>query len=334
MTRSPARDPLRDHHTGDAGGDVMAIPLLVVVGPTAVGKTAVSVECCLRLNGEIVSADSMQVYRHMDVGTAKPTADERRGVAHHCIDIVEPDEDYSVARFKDDAERAIADIDARGKLPVLCGGTGLYVKAVLYGLDLPIAAADWELRERLEAEAQRHGAEALHERLRQADPAAAERIHPNNVRRVVRALEVYIMTGKPLSHHHRLDRRSSEKYNVLAFGVNLPRSELYRRIDERVDGMMRRGLLDEVRWLLEHNYSENLIAMKGLGYRQLARCLRGEIDFDTAVYLVKRDTRHYARRQLTWFRAEPALRWLDVAAIGGPQPAADAICEAWRGHAG
>jgi len=305
-------------------------PLLVIVGPTATGKSALAVECCLRLEGEIVSADSMQVYRHMDIGTAKPTPEERRGVAHHCIDLVEPDEEYSVARYKRDAEAAIADIYARGKLPMLCGGTGLYVKAVLYGLDLPIAAADWDLRKRLEDEARRLGAAGLHERLRQVDPQVAARIHPNNIRRVVRALEVFALTGRPMSSYHRLDHQPRPQYNVLAFGLNLPRAELYRRIDARVEAMMRRGLLEEVRWLLDHGYSEHLVAMKGLGYRQLALHLRREVDLHSAVYLIKRDTRHYARRQLTWFRAEPALRWLDLAAAGGPEAAANAICDAWR----
>jgi len=303
-------------------------PLLVIVGPTAAGKSAVAVECCLRLGGEVVSADSMQVYRHMDIGTAKPTPQERRDVPHHCIDLVEPDEEYSVARYKADAEAAIADISARGKVAVLCGGTGLYVKAVLYGLDLPIVAADWELRRRLEEEAQRLGPEALHERLRHGDPTAAARIHPHNVRRVVRALEVYVTTGRPMSSYHRLDHVPSPNYNVLAFGLNLPRAELYRRIDARVDAMMQRGLLEEVRWLLDHGYPERLISMKGLGYSQLAAHLRDETDLDRAVYLVKRDTRHYARRQLTWFRAEPVLRWLDAAIGGGA--AADVICDSWR----
>ena len=308
----------------------MATPLLVIVGPTAVGKTAVAVECCLALGGEIVSADSMQVYRHMNVGTAKPTAEELRGVPHHCIDVVESDEDYSVARYKADAEGAIADIHARGKLPVLCGGTGLYVKAVLYGLDLPIVAADWDLRRRLEDEAQRLGPEQFHERLRQVDPTAAARIHPNNVRRVVRALEVYMLTGRPMSSYHRLDHALSPQYNVLAFGLTMPRAALYRRIDARVDDMMRRGLLDEVRWLLEHGYSENLVSMKGLGYHQLAPCVRGEVDCDTAVQLLKRDTRHYARRQFTWFRAEPVLQWIDVSATGGVEVTAGAVCQAWK----
>jgi tRNA dimethylallyltransferase len=310
--------------------DDLMTPLLLIVGPTATGKSALAVECCLRLGGEVVSADSMQVYRHMDIGTAKPTPEERKGVAHHCIDLVEPDEEYSVARYKGDAERAIADIHGRGKLPLLCGGTGLYVKAVLYGLDLPIAAADWDLRKRLEDEAQRLGAVGLHERLRQVDPQAAARIHPHNIRRVVRALEVFALTGRPMSSYHRLDQQPRAQYNLVAFGLNLPRAQLYRRIDARVEAMMQRGLLEEVRWLLDHGYSERLISMKGLGYRQAALHLRGEVDRDTAVYLIKRDTRHYARRQLTWFRAEPALRWLDLAAVGGPEAAADAICDAWH----
>lgn len=308
----------------------MTTPLLVIVGPTAAGKTAVAVECSLRLEGEVVCADSMHVYRHMDVGTAKPAPEERRGVPHHCLDLVEPDEEYSVARYRADAEAAIADIGGRGRAAVVCGGTGLYVKAVLYGFDLPIAAADWELRRRLEAEAQRVGPEGLHERLRQVDAAAAARIHPNNVRRVVRALEVYALTGRPLTSYHRLDHRPRGQYNVVAFGLSRPRTDLYRRIDARVEAMMQRGLLDEVRWLLDHGYSERLVSMKGLGYRQLAAHLRGEMTLEAAVYLIKRDTRHYARRQLTWFRAEPLLQWLDVSGAEGGERAAGIICDAWR----
>jgi len=304
-------------------------PLLVIVGPTAAGKTAVAVECCLALGGELVSADSMQVYRHLDIGTSKPTPEERRGIPHHCLDLVEPDEEYSVARYQADAGAAITDIHARGKLPVLCGGTGLYIRAVLYGLDLPIAAADWDLRARLEDEAQRHGAQALHDRLRQVDPVAAARIHPHNVRRVVRALEVYVLTGRPISSHHRLDQAPPAKYNVLAFGLNLPRGELYRRIDARVEAMMARGLLEEVRRLADRGYSQDMTSMKGLGYRQLAQHLRGEATLEAAVRLIKRDTRHYARRQLTWFRAEPDLRWIAVDAAGGNIAVAKIICDSF-----
>lgn len=287
-------------------------PLLLICGPTATGKTEVGIEVALRLGGEIVSADSMQVYRHMNIGTAKPTAQQRAHVPYHLIDYVEPDQEHSVARYKEDAERVMERLLAGGRLPVMVGGTGLYVRAVVDGLDFPMTAADWDLRRRLEAEAEQHGVEWLHAQLQAVDPAAAERIDARNVRRVVRALEVYLLTGRTFSSHHTLDRKRSAKYNLVAFGLTTEREALYRRIESRCDAMMAAGLLAEVRALLERGYGEGLIAMKGLGYRHLVDHLRGRWDLETAVATMKRDSRRYARRQLTWFRADARIEWLEV----------------------
>jgi tRNA dimethylallyltransferase len=252
----------------------------------------------------------------MDIGTAKPTPSQRARVPYHLIDYVDPADEYSVARYKEDAERVVEHLVARGRLPVMVGGTGLYIRAVVDQLDLPIVAADWDVRRELEQEAQRHGAEWLHERLRSVDPTAAERIDARNVRRVVRALEVCLLTGRSFSSHHSLDRSGPGKYNLVAFGLGIEREELHRRIAARCDAMIAAGLLAEVRALLERGYSAGLAPMKALGYRHLIAHLSGEWDLETAVSMMKRDTRRYARRQLTWFRADDRIRWLDVATTG------------------
>jgi len=307
-------------------GDASRPPLLVICGPTATGKTEVGIEVALRVGGEILSADSMQVYRHMDIGTAKPTPQQRARVPYHLVDYVEPDEEYSVARYKEDAERTLARVRAEGKLPVMVGGTGLYIRAVVDQLDIPIAAPDWDLRRQLEEEAERHGADRLHAQLQAVDPAAAERIDARNVRRVVRALEVYLTTGQPFSSHHALDRRREAKYNLVAFGLTMERERLHRRIEARCNAMMAAGLLAEVQALVERGFGEGLTAMKGLGYRHLLDHLRGEWDLETAVATFKRDTRRYARRQLTWFRADARIQWLDVG--GGTSEVTATIAQA------
>lgn len=287
-------------------------PLLVIVGPTAVGKTEFCIELARRLPAEIVTADSMQVYRGMDVGTAKPTEAERGGVPHHGIDLAEPDEEFNVADYRRHALAAIAAIHARGKLPILSGGTGLYVRAVVDEFLFPEKGADWAFRRRLEAEAERVGRPAIHARLRAVDPETARRLHPNDLRRVVRALEVYERTGRPLSEHLREAEGKGSPFDLLMFGLTRPREELYARINQRVHEQIRAGLVEEVASLLKRGLDENDVSMKGLGYKELIGHLHGRYGLDEAVTVLQRNTRHYARRQMTWFRADQRIQWLDL----------------------
>jgi len=311
-------------------GDAMSAlpPLLVIVGPTAVGKSEVALCVAQRLQGEIVSADSVQIYRYLNIGTAKPTPEERAAVPHHLIDVVDPDQPYSVALYQRDATAAIAGILARGRLPLLVGGTGLYVRAVLEGLAIPEAPPDPALRARLGALAAEQGARAVHALLAQVDPRAAAHIHPHNVKRVIRALEVYYQTGTPISSLHALDRKRPPRYNALVWGLAMPRPLLHRRIDERVDQQLAQGLVAEVAWLLDHGYHEHLTSMQGLAYRQIACCLRGRGSLEEAVARLKRDSRRYAKRQYTWFRAQPGVQWLNVSEYGGAQGVCTHIAEA------
>jgi len=285
-------------------------PLVAIVGPTAVGKTALALRLADELPVEVVSADSRQVYRYMDIGTAKPTVEERLRVRHHLLDVVEPDETFTLAQYQELAYAAIDDIQRRGRLPLLVGGTGLYVKAVLEGLSIPRVKPDHRLREQLYAEAAAKGYETLHRRLHELDPVAAERIDARNVRRVVRALEVCYLVGKPISS---LQRASPPPYRILRIGLTMPRHLLYRRIDERVERMLAAGLVEEVRSLVERGYDYHLPAMSGLGYRQIGMYLRGEVSLEEAVALIKRQTRRFVRQQANWFRKDdPSIVWFDA----------------------
>jgi len=286
--------------------------LIGIVGPTATGKTAVGIELAGRLDGEIVSADSMAVYKGMDIGTAKPTPQEQAEAVFHLVDVVYPDEGFSVAEYKRLAEEAIADVLRRGKQPILVGGTGLYVRAVTGGLNIPAAPPNRELREQLKAEASQFGNEVLLDRLRAVDPETASRLHPNDQKRIIRALEVHALTGLPISHFHRTAGTSEVAYHARMFGLTMSRPALYESIEQRVDQQIRAGLVEEVRALLDKGYSPGLPAMKGLGYKQIAGYLMGEYDLETALELLKRDTRRFAKRQFTWFRAEPEIQWVDV----------------------
>jgi tRNA dimethylallyltransferase len=298
------------------------VKLLAIVGPTAVGKTALSIELARRFGGEVISADSRQIYRHMDIGTAKATASEQAAVPHHLIDVVDPDEELTLAHYRRLATGAIADIAARGRLPILAGGTGLYVRALLEGWTVPEVPPQPELRRELEGWAEREGHEALHRRLARVDPDAAARIDARNVRRVIRALEVYHATGQPISS---LQTKSAPAYRVFTIGLTMPRPDLYRRIDERVDRMIAAGLVDEVRDLLARGYGLELPAMSGLGYRQIGQFLGGEVSLDEAIILIKRHTRRLVRQQYNWFRrGDPAIRWVDVS----EQPSRARV-EAW-----
>ena len=282
-------------------------PLVAVVGPTAVGKTALAIALAQTLGSEIVSADSRQIYRSMDIGTAKPTPEERAAVPHHLIDVVNPDEDFSLGVYQDLASAAIADITKCGRVPLLVGGTGQYLAAVLQGWNVPRVPPQPELRVELEREAAAHGAEALHARLAAVDPQAAMSIQPTNVRRVIRALEVYEVTGQPISAQQT---REPPPYRVTTLWLTLPAPALYARIDERVDGMLAAGLLDEVRGMVERGYGWELPAMSSLGYREFQPYFVGEATLDEAVQRLKFNTHAFARRQAGWFRRLPNITQL------------------------
>jgi tRNA dimethylallyltransferase len=285
-------------------------PLVVIVGPTAVGKTRLALRLAGELGAEIASADSRQVYRGMDIGTDKPTAEARRRVPHHLVDVVDPDEEFTLARYQDMAYAAIDDVLARSRVPLLVGGTGLYIKAVVEGWSIPRVRPNEALRMELYQEAKDKGGEVLHARLRQVDPVAAEKIDPRNVRRVIRALEVYLKTGRPISE---LQRRRPPPYQILQVGLTMERAVLYQRIDQRVDRMIERGLVEEVKGLVEQGYSYALPAMSGLGYRQIGCYLRGEISLEEAIRLIKRDTRRFVRQQYNWFRLDDeGICWFKV----------------------
>jgi len=287
--------------------------ILVIAGPTASGKSALALELARRLDGEIVNADSLQVYRGMDIGTAKPSIEERAGIPHHLIDIADPDQPFSAADFAGAADAAIRDIDSRGKRAIVVGGTGLYIRALLKGLVDSPGGAD-EFRQALHEEAGRLGNEALLERLRQVDPELAGRTHPNNLVRIIRALEVHHLTGIPLSRYQEEHGFSGQRYQVLQIGIRVERPLLYERIDERVSRMLGQGLLQEVKRLLDAGYDREYKAMRAIGYKEMAAYLAGECSLDEAIRLIKRDSRHYAKRQLTWFNADKDILWLEYPA--------------------
>lgn len=290
----------------------MKKPLLVIVGPTAVGKTALSIRLAQDFAGEIVSADSRQIYRGLDIGADKPTPQQRALAPHHLLDVVGPDEVLNLAQFQELAYQAIDLIQLRRRLPILVGGTGQWIWAVVEGWGVPRVPPDARLRAELEAEAARVGQAALHAQLAAVDPEAAQKIDPRNLRRVIRALEVYQQTGLPISHHQR---KQAPPYQILIIGLTRTRPELYRRIDQRIDQMMERGLLAEVEGLVEAGYSWEQPAMSGLGYRQLGQFLRGEVTLAEAVALIKKETRRFVRQQYNWFRlADSRINWFDLPA--------------------
>lgn len=285
-------------------------PLIILTGPTAVGKTELSIGLAKAVNGEIISADSMQVYRHMNIGTAKIRPEEMDGVPHHLIDIFEPGDAFNVAIFKELAKRAAEEIYGRGHIPVLVGGTGFYIQALLYDIDFS-EEADSSVREELEALYMEKGAEYLHQILLKEDPVSAEQIHVNNVKRVIRALEYYRLHGQKISEHNAQERQKKSPYDFLYFVLTNDRKLLYDRIERRIDLMLEQGLVEEVARLLEMGYDRKLVSMQGLGYKEIIPYLKGETTLDEAVYILKRDTRHFAKRQLTWFHRERDVRWLD-----------------------
>jgi tRNA dimethylallyltransferase len=289
----------------------------VILGSTAVGKTDVALLLAERWGGEIISADSSAVYRGLDIGSAKPTPAEQRRVRFHLIDVADPSEVFTAARFRELALQAMADIQARGKRVLIVGGTGLYLRVLLHGFSLAPPPADPEVRARWKAEVERVGAPALHARLQQIDPLAAARIHPNDAVRITRAFEVYDMTGAPIS---QWQQRANAELPALKIGLTMPREQLYARIDQRVDKMIAQGMLEEVRTLLQNGYNPEQPALKGLGYRHLIGYIQGRVSWDESVRLWKRDTRRFAKRQMTWFRTEPGVHWVD-ASLGMEQTA-------------
>jgi tRNA dimethylallyltransferase len=289
-----------------------ASPLLVIAGPTAVGKTALSLQLAQAYSGEIISADSRQIYRGLDIGTAKATPEQQALVPHHLLDIVDPNEILTLAEFQARAYAAIEAVHQRQRLPVLVGGTGQWVQAVVEGWGVPRVPPDPDLRSALEVEARTIGAEAFHARLAAVDPQAAQKLDPRNVRRVIRALEVYQKTGIPISQHQS---KTAPPYRILLLGLTMPRETLYRRIDQRIDNMMELGLLDEVKRLVEAGYGWELPAMSGLGYRQIGQYLRGEVNLEEAVALIKKETRRFVRQQYNWFRLDdPRINWFEAEA--------------------
>ncbi|MCP1185129.1 tRNA (adenosine(37)-N6)-dimethylallyltransferase MiaA [Paenibacillus sp. 1781tsa1] len=285
--------------------------LLVLVGPTAVGKTRMSIELAQAFNCEIISGDSMQVYREMDIGTAKITSEEMKGVPHHLIDIHEPEYPYSVAEFQESCTRLISEIHERGKMPFIVGGTGLYVESVCYGFQFSDSGSDEAFREQQFSYAEQYGAQALHDRLREVDPVSADRLHPNDQRRIVRALEIHHLTGEKWSDQLAVQKKESP-YDLLIVGLTMDRQKLYARVEERIDLMIEQGLVDEVKSLLERGVARGHISMQGLGYKEIAAYLQGEVSWEAAVEWLKRDTRRFAKRQLSWFRHMKDIEWVDM----------------------
>ena len=291
--------------------------VLAIVGPTASGKTRLGVAAAQALNGEVVSVDSMQVYRHMDIGSAKITPDEMDGIPHHLIDVLEPEEEFNVAVFQQMEKKALEEIYSRGKLPIVAGGTGFYIQALLYDIDFRDDTGEGPIRKELEKLAVEKGAEYLHSLLQQADPQSADQIHPNNIKRVVRALEYFRQTGEPFSLHNQRERERCSPYHFLYYVICSDRKNLYERIDRRVDAMMADGLVGEVQDLKKRGVKRGMTSMQGLGYKEILDYLDGTCSLEEAVYVLKRDTRHFAKRQITWFRREREVRWLKLEDFGG-----------------
>ena len=286
-------------------------PMVVLTGPTAVGKTELSIRLAEALDGEIISADSMQVYKKMNIGTAKIRKEEMRGIPHHLIDVLDPAEEFNVARFQEMAKEALAGIYERGKIPLVVGGTGFYIQGLLYDIDFTREEQDKSFRERLQKKAEEEGAGAVHQMLEKVDSVSAGKIHPNNVKRVIRALEFYHLNGRPISEHNEEEARKKSPYQSAYFVLNQERQTLYERINRRVDLMMEEGLIGEVKSLVEEGYGRNLVSMQGIGYKEVFDYLEGEISLEETTERIKKDTRHFAKRQLTWFGREKEVIMID-----------------------
>lgn len=307
---------MNEHHQNQAPQPLEKPSIIVMCGPTGIGKTATAIGLCKAVGGRIINADSMQIYRFMDIGTAKPTPQERAEVHHYMVDIVDPDEDFDAARFSERADAHIRELSDSGIVPVVAGGTGLYIKALLKGL-FRAKPADKATLERLDRECRELGSPALHQRLSELDSKAAGRIHPNDAFRIIRALEIFETSGKPISEFHESHGFSEAPYRVLNLGLSMDRDLLYQRIEQRVDLMIEEGLEREVQGLLDRGYSPDLKSMGSLGYRHMVQYLNGVTGFNETLRLLKRDTRRYAKRQLTWFRADTSIEWFEPRHLSG-----------------
>lgn len=286
-------------------------PMIILSGPTAVGKTALSIELAKRVNGAIISADSMQVYKYMDIGSAKIMPEEMCGIKHYLVDALEPSDEFNIVVFQKMAKAALEEIYANGQIPIIAGGTGFYIQALLYDIDFDNQDIDEAYRAELEQIANEQGNEVVHDMLREIDPVSADKIHANNVKRVIRALEFYRLTGKTISEHNEAEQQKESPYNFAYFVLTDERENLYKRIDLRVDIMLKNGLLDEVKALKDMGYHRNMVSMQGLGYKEILDYLDDKCSLEEAIYILKRETRHFAKRQLTWFRREKDVIWMD-----------------------
>lgn len=289
---------------------MMKKPLIVLTGPTAVGKTKLSIALAKAVGGEIISADSMQVYKSMDIGSAKIRPEEMDGIPHYLVDVLEPSEEFHIVRFQQMAKEAMEKIYVNGHIPILVGGTGFYIQAIVKDIDFTKNEENTEIRAKWEQFAKDHGAEALHEELGKVDPKSAETIPAGNVKRVVRALEFYELSGSPISEHNEEQKAKESPYQFAYFVLNDHRELLYERIEKRIDEMLEEGLIDEVKGLKERGFTKDMVSMQGLGYKEILDYLDGNLTLEEAVYILKRDTRHFAKRQLTWFRREPEVSWI------------------------
>ncbi|WMJ88266.1 tRNA (adenosine(37)-N6)-dimethylallyltransferase MiaA [Anaerocolumna sp. MB42-C2] len=289
----------------------MKKPLIILTGPTAVGKTELSIQLAKAIDGEIISADSMQVYKDMDIGTAKITINEMQGIKHYLIDELEPEEEFNVVKFKELTVKYMNEIYSKGKIPIIVGGTGFYIQAVLYGIDFKDNGEDTIYRKQLKELYVKEGAASLHQKLDEVDPGSAKAIHPNNVKRVIRALEYYYQTGSRISEHNEEQRQNESPYNFCYIVLNNEREIVYERINKRVDLMIENGLVKEVESLLDKGCTKDMVSMQGLGYKEIISYLEGKFSLEDAVYTLKRDTRHFAKRQLTWFKREKEVIWIN-----------------------
>ena len=287
-------------------------PLFILVGPTAVGKTSISIELAKRLNGEIISADSMQIYKDMDIGTAKIKEDETKGVKHYLIDEVSPEVEFSVSDFQSRTHKYIDEILNKDKLPMVVGGTGLYINSLIYDLNFSVSVSNWKLREEYEELAKIHGKQYIHDKLRLVDSVSADRLHANDTKRVIRALEVYNETGKPMAEYYKDFRKPNDDFEIVMIGLSMDRAKLYERINKRVDLMMDQGLIEEVKGLVDMGYGEKLTSMQAIGYKEVIDHLKGKCPLDETIDIIKQGSRRYAKRQLTWFRKEERVHWLDL----------------------